>query len=95
VIRVWSGIEGYLPDMVPVIGPSRTTPGLFHAFGFCGHGFQIGPGVGLCLSEMIVDGGTATPLEPFSISRFENAVETDEKFRREFDPGPATTGSVS
>ena len=57
VIRVWSGIEGYLPDMIPVIGPSETTPGLFHAFGFCGHGFQIGPGVGLCLSEMIVDGG--------------------------------------
>ena len=46
VIRVWSGIEGYLPDMLPIIGPSETTPGLFHAFGFCGHGFQLGPGVG-------------------------------------------------
>ncbi|SEG26366.1 NAD(P)/FAD-dependent oxidoreductase [Bosea lathyri] len=95
VIRVWSGIEGYLPDMVPVIGPSRTTPGLFHAFGFCGHGFQIGPGVGLCLSEMIVDGETATPLEPFSIARFENPVETDEKFRREFDSEPAPDRSAS
>lgn len=85
VIRVWSGIEGYLPDMIPVIGPSRTTSGLFHAFGFCGHGFQIGPGVGLCLSEMILDGGTPTPLEPFSIARFDKPVEADEKFRREFD----------
>ncbi|MFJ5368345.1 NAD(P)/FAD-dependent oxidoreductase, partial [Bosea sp. CER48] len=64
VIRVWSGIEAYLPDMVPVIGPSGTTPGLFHAFGFCGHGFQIGPGVGLCLSEIILDGETPTPLDP-------------------------------
>jgi sarcosine oxidase subunit beta len=85
VIRVWSGIEGYLPDMIPVIGESRTQPGLFHAFGFCGHGFQIGPGVGLCLSEMILDGGTPTPLDAFSIGRFREATIVSEKFRKEFD----------
>ena len=85
VIRVWSGIEAYLPDMIPVIGPSGTTPGLFHAFGFCGHGFQIGPGVGLCLSEMILDGETPTPLAPFSITRFRKAATVSEKFRKEFD----------
>ncbi len=48
IIRVWSGIEGYLPDMLPVISPSPAVSGLFHAFGFCGHGFQLAPGVGLC-----------------------------------------------
>jgi sarcosine oxidase subunit beta len=85
VIRVWSGIEGYLPDMIPVIGESLTTEGLFHAFGFCGHGFQIGPGVGLCLSEMILDGGTPTPLDAFSIGRFREAATVSEKFRKEFD----------
>jgi sarcosine oxidase subunit beta len=95
VIRVWSGIEGYLPDMLPVIGPSATTPGLLHAFGFCGHGFQIGPGVGLCLSEIIIDGTTPTSLEPFSIARFRDAVAVSEKFLREFDaaapPAPGST----
>lgn len=85
VIRVWSGIEAYLPDMIPIIGPSATTPGLFHAFGFCGHGFQIGPGVGLCVSEMICDGATPTPLAPFTIERFRAGVEVSEKFRKEFD----------
>jgi sarcosine oxidase subunit beta len=85
VIRVWSGIEGYLPDMIPVIGRSETTPGLFHAFGFCGHGFQIGPGVGLFLSEMIVDGTKPAPLEPFSITRFRTAATVSEKFHKEFD----------
>ncbi|WP_186420028.1 FAD-dependent oxidoreductase [Bosea sp. CS1GBMeth4] len=85
VIRVWSGIEAYLPDMIPVIGPSETAAGLFHAFGFCGHGFQIGPGVGLCLSEMIADGSTQTPLEPFSIARFRSAAVVSDKFRKEFD----------
>lgn len=85
VIRVWSGIEAYLPDMIPIIGPSATTPGLIHAFGFCGHGFQIGPGVGLCLSEIIIDGSTATPLGTFSIERFRGNVAASEKFRKEFD----------
>jgi glycine/D-amino acid oxidase-like deaminating enzyme len=46
IIRVWSGIEAYLPDDRPVMGPSSRVPGLFYAFGFCGHGFQLGPGVG-------------------------------------------------
>ncbi len=86
VIRVWSGIEGYLPDMLPVIGPSSTTAGLLHAFGFWGHGFQLGHGVGLVLSEIIADGSTTTPLEPFLIERFEGQVTPDEKYVREFDP---------
>ena len=85
VIRVWSGTEGYLPDMLPVLGPSRTVPGLFHAFGFCGHGFQLGPGVGLVLSELIVEGNSLTPIRGFGIERFEGEVATDEKFLSEFD----------
>jgi len=70
VIRVWSGVEGYLPDNIPVIGASSRVPGLVHAFGFCGHGFQLGLGVGAVLAELIVDGGSATPIEHFSIDRF-------------------------
>jgi sarcosine oxidase subunit beta len=86
VIRVWSGIEAYLPDMLPVLGPSATTPGLFHAFGFCGHGFQLAPGVGLVLSELIVDGASPTPLRGFEISRFKGSGQAEaEQFRREFD----------
>lgn len=70
VIRQWSGCEGYVSDMLPVIGPSATTPGLFHAFGFCGHGFQLGPGVGDAMAELISTGDCVTPLAPFHISRF-------------------------
>jgi sarcosine oxidase, subunit beta len=92
VIRAWSGIEGYCADMLPVIGTSETTPGLFHAFGFCGHGFQLGPGVGAVLSEMILDGATPTPLAPFSIGRFRRGVAVSEKIAREFD-APADRGA--
>ncbi len=70
VIRTWSGTEGYLPDREPVIGPSGTTPGLFHGFGFAGGGFQLGPAVGEVLADLAARGQTATPIEPFSIARF-------------------------
>jgi sarcosine oxidase subunit beta len=70
VIRVWSGIEGYLPDDIPVIGPSARVSGLFYAFGFCGHGFQLGPGVGDVMAELITTGATSTPIDPFHIRRF-------------------------
>jgi len=70
VIRTWSGTEGYLPDRLPVIGPSATTPGLLHAFGFAGGGFQLGPAVGAVLADLVQGGTTATPIDAFSISRF-------------------------
>jgi sarcosine oxidase subunit beta len=70
IIRVWSGIESYLPDDRPIMGPSARVSGLYYAFGFCGHGFQLGPGVGDVMAELIATGQTATPLAPFSIARF-------------------------
>jgi len=73
LIRVWSGIEAYLPDDRPIMGPSPTVPGLFYAFGFCGHGFQLGPGVGDTMAELIDTGRTSTPIDPFAISRFLDA----------------------
>jgi len=59
-----------MPDQIPVIGLSRTTPDLFHAFGFSGHGFQLGPAVGAIMSELVLDRHTDVPLEPFRIDRF-------------------------
>lgn len=85
VIRVWSGVEGYLPDMRPIIGRSGTQSGLFHAFACCGHGFQIAPGIGAVLSELIRTGHTDTPIEAYDIERFQNQVPDSEKFIQEFD----------
>lgn len=73
VIRTWSGCEGYLPDLLPVMGASATTPGLFHAFGFCGHGFQLGPGVGETMAELMAEGAATVPLHDFRIDRFAGA----------------------
>jgi FAD dependent oxidoreductase len=67
--RTWTGIEGCMPDMLPVVGPSMTTPGLLHAFGFSGHGFQLGPAVGAVLAELALDGRTATAKNEVSETR--------------------------
>jgi sarcosine oxidase subunit beta len=70
IIRVWSGIEGYMEDNLPVMGTSAKEPGLHYAFGFSGHGFQLGPGVGDVMAELISTGATSTPIAPFDIRRF-------------------------
>jgi sarcosine oxidase subunit beta len=70
IIRTWTGIEGNMPDELPVLGPSRTTAGLLHAFGFSGHGFQLGLGVGAVLADLALDGRTETPIEAFAVDRF-------------------------
>ena len=69
-IRFWTGTEADTPDRNPVIGHSMTTPGLIHAFGFSGAGFQIAPGVGEVVADLIREGRTATPIQAFSIDRF-------------------------
>lgn len=74
MIRVWSGVESYLPDSEPVIGPSTKADGLFYAFGFSGSGFQIGPGVGETLAELLDTGATPIPLDSFSIQRFQRGA---------------------
>ncbi len=75
IIRVWSGIEGYLPDDIPIMGASAKVAGLYYAFGFCGHGFQLGPGVGDVMAELIATGTTTTEIAPFSIARFANTTK--------------------
>jgi sarcosine oxidase subunit beta len=70
IIRSWSGTEGYLPDWQSILGPSTSASGLYYAFGFSGAGFQIGPGVGHSLAELIATGTTDIDLSPYSPSRF-------------------------
>jgi sarcosine oxidase, subunit beta len=70
IVRSWSGIESRMPDDIPVIGPSSTQDAAFHAFGFSGHGFQLGPVVGAILAELVDTGRSNLPIAPFSITRF-------------------------
>lgn len=72
--RAWAGVEGFMPDQIPVIGPSRTQPGLVHAFGFSAHGFELSPVVGRIVADLVLDGRTSFPIAPFAIDRFKAAA---------------------
>lgn len=72
IVRTWAGIEAFMPDHLPVIGPGREK-GVFHAFGFSAHGFQLSPVVGQIVAELILDGKSELPIEPFRINRFDPA----------------------
>lgn len=70
IVRAWAGIEARTGDDLPVLGPSAVHEGLYHQFGFSLHGFQLGPGAGAVMAELIVDGSTATPIDGLGIGRF-------------------------
>jgi sarcosine oxidase, subunit beta len=70
IVRCWAGIEARMPDDIPVIGPSSTSDGVFHAFGFSAHGFALGPIVGAIIAELVTGGKTNLPIAPFRIDRF-------------------------
>jgi len=77
MVHAWAGIEGVLPDEIPVIGLSRKQPGLVHAFGFCGHGFELGPVVGGIVAQLALDGASNMPIAAFAPDRFQADVPGD------------------
>lgn len=72
IVRSWAGMEAKTDDHLPVIGASPKAQGVYHAFGFSGHGFQLVPVVGAILADLIVRGGTNRQIEAFTPSRLTN-----------------------
>lgn len=54
----WSGIYGVTPDWHPVIDEVPAGSGFFVAAGFSGHGFKLGPAVGLMVADMVTRAST-------------------------------------
>lgn len=72
--RMWAGLEAYMPDNLPVIGPAANAEAAFHAFGFSAHGFQMGPIIGPVLADLVLTGQSRFDLTPFRINRFDRKV---------------------
>ncbi|MDN7514926.1 FAD-binding oxidoreductase [Burkholderia sp. AU45251] len=68
--RAWAGIEAFTDDARPVISASRTSDGLYYSFGYSGSGFQLGPGCGRVVADLMLDGAAPVPLDAFAIDRF-------------------------
>jgi sarcosine oxidase subunit beta len=73
VNRVWAGVEAFTADDLPVIGASCKADNLSYSFGFCGSGFQMGPGTGKRLAQQILGEHSNISLDPFAVDRFEKA----------------------
>jgi sarcosine oxidase subunit beta len=69
IVRCWAGIEGFMPDGIPVLGRGQAE-NVFHSVGYSAHGYQMGPICGRIISELILDENSALPIEPFSAGRF-------------------------
>ena len=73
IVRAWAGIEARTSDELPILGPSARHERLYHQFGFSAHGFQLGPGAGAVMAELIVNGGSQTRVGELAIGRFRGA----------------------
>lgn len=69
IVRTWAGMEAMTPDHLPIIGPSPNANGIFHSFGYSGHGFQLVPVVGAIMADLIVHSGTNRVIKHFAPGR--------------------------
>jgi sarcosine oxidase subunit beta len=70
VARVWGGLLDMTPDALPIIERTPDLEGLVIAAGFSGHGFCLGPVTGQIVRDLVLEGTTAFPIQPFRHERF-------------------------
>lgn len=68
----WSGVMGFSPDGLPVVGEVPELPGSYFATGFTGHGMGYGFRFGRLLAEMTRRGFQATDADLFDSRRFDS-----------------------
>lgn len=73
IARAWTGIEGFMPDEIPVISMSASADNLVHAFGFSAHGFELSPITGCIVAELVTQGTSTLPISAFRVDRFASA----------------------
>jgi glycine/D-amino acid oxidase-like deaminating enzyme len=67
----YRGCDGITPDQRLILDQAGPE-GFYVACGFSGTGFKLGPAVGACVSELILDGqATTVDISPFALRRFE------------------------
>ncbi len=67
----WAGLYDVTPDGQPVMDRIAEVEGFFCATGFSGHGFKIGPAVGVIMTELVLHGSCHSyDISMFRHSRF-------------------------
>jgi D-amino-acid dehydrogenase len=67
---LWMGFRPSLPDSLPVIGPSRATPRIVHAFGHAHYGLTQSAVTAGLVADLVAGRRPAIDLAPFAPGRF-------------------------
>jgi sarcosine oxidase, subunit beta len=73
IVRTWAGLEATPRDHLPIVCASVNGPGVFHAFGFSGHGFALVPVVGAIIADLVTKGETGRQISGLHVGRLMNA----------------------
>lgn len=68
--RVSVHMDGYTPDLHPVVGPLPGAPNVLVLGGFSGHGFKMAPAFGRIARDLITRGDTDLPIAHLAPDRF-------------------------
>jgi sarcosine oxidase subunit beta len=71
----WSGIYDVTPDWHPIIDEISSGSGFFVAAGFSGHGFKLGPAVGVMIADMVMRASAPTAGLERSLFRYARFAE--------------------
>jgi len=77
IVRTWAGLEATPSDYLPIIGPSENGPGVFHVYGFSGHGFALVPVVGAIVTDLILRGNTSRNISALQAQRLMKGRATE------------------
>ena len=69
-ISVWMGHRPSLPDSLPVLGPSRTTPDVVYAFGHGHAGMTAAPMTGNVVADLVAGRLPSIDIASFAAGRF-------------------------
>jgi glycine/D-amino acid oxidase-like deaminating enzyme len=72
--KAWAGNIDGTPDALPVVDALATPRGLVIATGMSGHGFGIGPAIGLAVADLITRGASEFDLRPMRLGRFSDGT---------------------
>ena len=61
-VRRESYVEGYTPDMHPIVGPISNGKRIIALTGFSGHGFKFSPAMGEAAADLVMNGTTERPI---------------------------------
>ena len=69
-VETWAGMIDVVPDEIPAIGVVPGLEGMMVATGLSGHGFGIGPGVGLLAAQLAIGETPVVDPTAFDPARF-------------------------